>query len=189
MHYKYFDFFKSINPRIRELCCCYCLRIYKVYVETFKDCSSDLNSFFITLLLTQIRNKRKTTFFVVYIFSRTVYKPMNPFPTCSIPHVPLVFPAPPRLSTPPGIQSAENTGDDYHSVSGSNPGSFIVMMQIPSYQHAYMLTSSSTLFQNYQAYIEMHSLIFETDKTEISHPVPRVLILLYKRILTLFQGF
>jgi len=35
----------------------------------------------------------------------------------------------------------------------------------------------------------MHSLIFETDKTTISHPVPRVLLLLYKRILTLFQGF
>ena len=55
-----------------------------------------------------------------------------------------------------------------------------------------MLISSSTLFQefqNYQAYIEMHSLIFETDKTTISHPVPRVLLLLYKRILTLFQGF
>ena len=88
-------------------------------------------------------------------------------------------------------QSAENIRDDHSSVSGSNPGSFIVMMQIPIYQQT-MLTSSSTLFQefqNYQANIEMHSLIFETDKTAISHPVPRVLIFLYKRILTLFQGF
>ena len=108
---------------------------------------------------------------------------MNPFPTCGVLHVP--------LSTPPGTQSAENTGDDHNSVSGSNPGSFIVMMQIPNYQQT-MLTSSSTVFQefqNYQANIEVHSLIFETDKTAISHPVPKVLILLYKRILTLFQEF
>jgi len=49
----------------------------------------------------------------------------------------------------------------------------MVMMQIPSYQQT-MLTSSSILFQefqNYQANIETHSLIFETDKTAIS-PAP-----------------
>ncbi|XP_023340820.1 uncharacterized protein LOC111710878 [Eurytemora carolleeae] len=43
-------------------------------------------------------------------------------------------------------------------------------MPIPSYQQT-MLTSSSILFQelqNYQANIETHSLIFETDKTAIS---------------------
>ena len=50
------------------------------------------------MLLTQIRNKRKTTFCVVYICSHTVYKSMNPFPTCSSPHVPLAFPASPGHS-------------------------------------------------------------------------------------------
>ena len=72
----------------------------------------------------------------------------------------------------PAQQSEWNTGDDHNSVSGSNPGSFIVMMQIPSYQQT-MLTSSSILFQelqNYQANIETHSLIFETDKPAISPP-------------------
>ena len=68
----------------------------------------------------------------------------------------------------PARQSEWNIGDAHNSVSGSNPGSFIVMMQIPSYQQT-MLTSSSMLFQelqNYQANIETHSLIFETDKTK-----------------------
>ena len=72
----------------------------------------------------------------------------------------------------PARQSDWNTRDDHNSVSGSNPGSFMVMMQIPSHQQT-MLTSSSILFQefqNYQANIETHSLIFETDKTVISPP-------------------
>ena len=122
-------------------------------------------------LLTQIRNKRKTTFCVVYICSRTVYKTMNPFPTCSSP-----FSGFPAHSTPPGTQSDQNTGDDHNFVSGSNRGSLMVVMQIPSYQQT-MLTSSSILFQefqNCQVNIDMHSLIFETDKTAIS---------------PLFQGF
>ena len=70
----------------------------------------------------------------------------------------------------PARQSDWNTRDDHNPVSGSNPGSFMVMMQIPSHQQT-MLTSSSILFQefqNYQANIETHSLILETDKTTIS---------------------
>ena len=43
-------------------------------------------------------------------------------PTCQIPAHP---------SSCFTQQSAKNTGDDNNSVSGSNPGSFIVMMQIP----------------------------------------------------------
>ena len=137
-------------------------------------------------MLTQIRNIRKTIFptqMLMTIFKTCEFISAHMSPSLlRSPFTPLRIPAP---------QSDWNTGDDRNSVSGSNPGSFIVMMQIPCYQQT-MLTSSLILFQefqNYQANIEMHSLIFETNKTAISHPVPRVLILLYKRILTLFQGF
>ena len=44
----------------------------------------------------------------------------------------------------PARQSDWNTRDDHNSVSGSNPGSFMVMMQIPSHQQT-MLTSSPKL--------------------------------------------
>ena len=83
----------------------------------------------------------------------------------------------PSLFRPPPLhlpapQSDWNTWDDHNSVSGSNPGSFMVLMQIPSYQQT-MLTSSSIMFQeflNYHANIETYSLIFENDKTAISPP-------------------
>ena len=128
-------------------------------------------------LLTQIRNKRKTTFCVVYKCSRTVYKPMNPFPTCSIPHVTLVFLASPRLSTPPGIQSAENTRDDDNSVSGSNPGSFIVMMQVP-------IATNRRCLHPAQHCSKSSKIIRRTLRC-----IPSYSKLIEPRSLTLFQGF
>ena len=113
-----------------------------------------------TPLLTQIRNIRKTilptqlpsTFLKTCVYTRSIS-------TMKHTHVALApsFPASP--STHPSPQSHWNTRDDHNSVSGSNPGSFMVMMQIPSHQQT-MPTSSAILFQefqNYQANIETHS--------------------------------
>ena len=47
----------------------------------------------------------------------------------------------PHPSTPPGIQSAENTGDDHNSVPESYPGSCMLLIQILEQQQT-MLTSS-----------------------------------------------
>ena len=111
-------------------------------------------------MLTQIRNIRKTilptqlpsTFLNTCVYTRSIS-------TMKHTHVALApsFPASP--STHPSPQSHWNTRDDHNSVSGSNPGSFMVMMQIPSHQQT-MPTSSAILFQefqNYQANIETHS--------------------------------
>jgi len=77
-------------------------------------------------MLTQIRNIRKTivpTQMPMFILKMCVY-------TGSISamkhttHVTLA----PYPSTPPGIQSAENTGDDHNSVSESYPGSFMLLI-------------------------------------------------------------
>ena len=137
-------------------------------------------------------------------------------PTC---RTPLLLPPPFYRSQP--RQSAENTRDNDNSVSGSNPGSFIVMMQIPIATNRRCLypaqhcSKSSKIIRrtlrcipSYSKLIKQRSLtLFQgfyfsstrgyspcskgstSPLQEDTHPVPRVLTLLYKRILTLFQGF
>ena len=122
-------------------------------------------------MLTQIRNIRKTilqTQMPLTILTTCVSISGHEAPTC---HPRSFVPSSPLYTSQPGIQ-IETLEMITNSSHGSNPGSFIVMMKIPSYQQT-MLTSSSILFQefqNYQANIETHSLIFETDKTAISPP-------------------
>ena len=111
------------------------------------------------ILLTQIRIIRKTILPTQMQDSRHV----NLFPpTCH----PRSFVPPSPLSTSQPFSQIETL----EMISGSNPGSFMVLMQIPCYQQT-MLTSSSIMFQeflNYHANIETQSLIFENDKTAIS---------------------
>ena len=116
-------------------------------------------------LLTQIRNIRKMIL--------PTQMPMTIFKTCesiSAHMSPSLLRSPFNPLRIPAPQSDWNTWDDHNSLSGSNPGSFMVMIQIPSYQQT-MFTSSSIIFQefpNYQANIETKSLIFENHKTAIS---------------------
>ena len=149
------------------------------------------------------------------LFSRRV----NLFPLVR-PHVTPASSPPPLYRSQPR-QSAENTRDDDNSVSGSNPGSFIVMMQIPIATNRRCLypaqhcSKSSKIIRrtlrcipSYSKLIKQRSLtLFQgfyfsstrgyspcskgstSPLQEDTHPVPRVLTLLYKRILTLFQGF
>ncbi len=87
------------------------------------------------------------------------------------------FPGFPRLSTPPGTQSAKNTGDDNNSVSGSNPGSFIVMMQIP-------IATNRRCLHPAQHCSKSSKIIRRTLRC-----IPSYSKLIKQRSLTLFQGF
>ena len=74
-------------------------------------------------------------------------------------------------------QSAKNTGDDNNSVSGSNPGSFIVMMQIP-------IATNRRCLHPAQHCSKSSKIIRRTLRC-----IPSYSKLIKPRSLTLFQGF